>query len=107
MRKVFQFKGGNASRPVALHLSEAVGVDGVSTGQHRSRPYAVKEVLEAHWTILPHAVLHADVIVLQRRKLGCQSGAAPRKERAVLHLKSQLTQLHTDLCTVQEHVSAG
>ena len=42
-------------------------MDGVPAWQHGSRPHAVKEVLEAHWTVLPHAVLHADVIVLQRR----------------------------------------
>ena len=42
-------------------------MDGVPAWQHCSRPHAVKEVLKAHWTVLPHAVLHADVIVLQRR----------------------------------------
>jgi len=42
-------------------------VDGVPAWQHCSRPHAVKEVLKAHWTVLPHAVLYADVIVLQRR----------------------------------------
>jgi len=54
-------------RPIALHLPEAVRVDGVPAWQHGCRPHAVKEVLKAHRTVLPHAVLHADVIVLQHR----------------------------------------
>ena len=55
-----------------LHLPQAVRMDGVAAWQHRCRPHAVKEVLEAHRAVLPHAVLDADVVVLQRRHdIGC------------------------------------
>ena len=58
-----QFRS-RCNRPVALHLPQAVRVDGVSAGQHCRRPHAVKQVLKAHRAVLTHAVLNTDVVVL-------------------------------------------
>lgn len=55
---------GAGQLAVALHLLEAVAVNGVPAGQHRRRAHAVEQVLEAHRTVLAHAVLHAHVVAL-------------------------------------------
>ena len=44
-------------------------MDGVPAWQHRCRPHAVKQVFKAHWAVLAHAVLHADVVALRSKEL--------------------------------------
>jgi hypothetical protein len=48
----------------------------VPTRQHCDGPYAVKQVLEAHWAVLVHAVGDAHVAVLQARAVAAVAGAA-------------------------------
>lgn len=50
-------------------------VNRVAAQEHRDRPHAVEEVLKAHGAVLVHAVLHADVGLLQRQAVAAVAGA--------------------------------
>lgn len=59
-----------------LKLPEAILVDGVSALQDRYLRCGLEKVLQAHGTVAPHCVLHANVGILDLRRITGAAGVA-------------------------------